>query len=148
MFVGFVWLTSNHMFGSGDFWDKSLSWFLNILKLPSFYSGNFKIFKNTLGQFIPNCQSKHVITSTSFLNFNEITIRKMQNYLKFEVFWKELESTFIHLVFICSRNINLKIYKIEKIVNRNWTDEIRAKKILIKKETHNNTVIIILSVLI
>ena len=53
----------------------------------------------------------------------------MQNYLKFEVFWKELESTFIHLVFIYSRNINLKIYKIEKIVNRSETDEIRAKKI-------------------
>ena len=129
MLVSFVWLASNRIFGSGDFWDKSFSWFLKILKLPSFYSRNFKIFKNTLGQFVPNCQPNHVITSTSFLNFNEITIRKMQNYLKFEVFWKELESTFIHLVFIYSRNINLKIYKIEKIVNRSETDEIRAKKI-------------------
>ena len=32
------------MFGSGDFWDKSLLWFLKILKLPSFYWGNFKKF--------------------------------------------------------------------------------------------------------
>ena len=32
------------MFGSGDFWDKSLLWFLKILKLPSFYCGNFKKF--------------------------------------------------------------------------------------------------------
>ena len=31
----------------------------------------------------------------------------------------------IHSVFICSRNTNLKIYKNEKIVNRNKTDQIR-----------------------
>ena len=62
-----MWLTSNHIFGSGDFWDKSPSWFLKNLKLPSPYSGNFKIFKNALGQFIPNCPTKHVITSTIFL---------------------------------------------------------------------------------
>ena len=36
MFVGLVWLTSNHMFGSGDFFDKSLMWFLKILKFQSF----------------------------------------------------------------------------------------------------------------
>ena len=47
------------------FWDKSPSWFLNNLKLPSFYSGNFKIFKNVLGQFIPNRPPKHVITTTN-----------------------------------------------------------------------------------
>ena len=35
-FVGLMWLTSNHMFGSGNFWDKSPSWFLKILKLPRF----------------------------------------------------------------------------------------------------------------
>ena len=35
------------------------------LKGPaSFYSENFKFFKNALGQFIPKCSSKHVITST------------------------------------------------------------------------------------
>ena len=49
------------MFGSRYFWDKSPSWFLKILKLLSFYSGNFKIFKNTL---VPNYPLKHVITST------------------------------------------------------------------------------------
>ena len=35
------------------------------LKLPSFYSGNYKIFKNTLLQFIPNRPPKHVITNTN-----------------------------------------------------------------------------------
>ena len=65
MFVGLVRLTSNHMFGSGDFWDKSTSRFLKILKLLSFYSGNFKIFKNAVGQFIANRLPKHVITSSN-----------------------------------------------------------------------------------
>ena len=37
------------MFGSDDFGDKSSSQFLKVLKLPSFYSGNFKIFKNVPG---------------------------------------------------------------------------------------------------
>ena len=53
------------MFVSGDFWDESPSWFLKKLKLPSFYAGNFKIFKNALGQFIQSCSPKHVITSTN-----------------------------------------------------------------------------------
>ena len=39
MFVGLVWLTSNNMFGLGNFWDKS----------PSLYSGNFKISENHEG---------------------------------------------------------------------------------------------------
>ena len=34
-------------------------------EIALFYSGNFKIFKNALGQFIPNCPPKHVITSTN-----------------------------------------------------------------------------------
>ena len=55
------------MFGSGDFWDKSPLSFLEILKLPSFYWGNFRIFKTALGQFITNCPPKHVITSTDTL---------------------------------------------------------------------------------
>ena len=42
------------MFGSGDFWDESPLWFLKTFKLPSFYLGNFKIFKKALGQYIPN----------------------------------------------------------------------------------------------
>ena len=52
IFIGLVWLTSNQMFGSGDSWDISPSWFLKILKSLTFYSGNFKIFKNSLWQFI------------------------------------------------------------------------------------------------
>ena len=61
-FVGLVWLTSNYMSVSGDFGDKSHSWFLKNLKLPSFYSVIFKIFKNALGKFIPNLPPKYVIT--------------------------------------------------------------------------------------
>ena len=53
------------MFGSGNFWDKPPSLFLKILKLSSFYSSNFKNFKNTLGEFIPNRPPKHVITRTN-----------------------------------------------------------------------------------
>ena len=61
VFVGLLWLTSNHMFRSDDSGDKSPSWFLKILKLPSFYSGNFKIFENAHGQFISNYPPKHAI---------------------------------------------------------------------------------------
>ena len=57
------------MFGWGDFWDKSSSWFLEILKMPSFYQGNFKIFKNALGEFMPNLPPKHVISSNKFIYF-------------------------------------------------------------------------------
>ena len=60
-------ITGNQMFGSGNFWDKSPSWFSKILKLPSFYLGNFKILKNALVQFIPNRPPKHVITSAKSL---------------------------------------------------------------------------------
>ena len=44
-----MWLTSNQMLDLGDFWNKSPSWFLKVLKLPLFYLGNFKILKNALG---------------------------------------------------------------------------------------------------
>ena len=58
LFVGLVRLISNHMFGSGNFWDKSPSWFLKTLKSSLFYSDNFKIFKSALGNLsqiaIPN----------------------------------------------------------------------------------------------
>ena len=54
MFVGLVWLNSNHKSGSGIFGDDSTSCFLKILKLVSFYSGNFKNLKNALRQFISN----------------------------------------------------------------------------------------------
>ena len=53
------------MFGSGNIRGKSPSWFLKILKFSSFYSGNFKIFKNALGQFVRNRSPKHVITNTN-----------------------------------------------------------------------------------
>ena len=49
MFVSLVWLTSNHILGFDNFWDKSPAWFLKTLKLPSFYSGHFKTSKNALG---------------------------------------------------------------------------------------------------
>ena len=68
MFVGFVWLTNNHMF------DLAIVIFEN-LKFPLFFSGNYKIFKNTQGKFISNCPSKHVITSTnSMITFNLLQI--------------------------------------------------------------------------
>ena len=60
-----MWLTNNQGFGSGDIWDKSPSRFLKILKLSSFYSGNFKIFKTALKLFITNCPPKHVVNSIS-----------------------------------------------------------------------------------
>ena len=56
--------------GSGNFWDNSLSWFLNILKLLLFYSDNFQIFKTALEQFIPNRPPKHVITCTKHTWYN------------------------------------------------------------------------------
>ena len=61
VFVGFVWLTSNHMFGSGNYHPRDFWKFWNC----PLYSGNFKILKNALGQFIPNCPPKHEITSTN-----------------------------------------------------------------------------------
>ena len=48
----FVGLTSSRIFGSGNFEDKSPLWFLK----------NLKFFKNALGQFLPNCPVKDVIT--------------------------------------------------------------------------------------
>ena len=44
MFAGFVWLTSNHVLGSGDFWDKSLSVFF-------FFFFNFEIALVLHGEF-------------------------------------------------------------------------------------------------
>ena len=81
VFVGMVWLTSNHMFGLGDFWDKSPSWFLEILKLPLFHSSNFKIF--TFGQFIPNRPPKHVITSTDWTVIWSNLLRKAETTTTF-----------------------------------------------------------------
>ena len=63
------------MFGSGEFGDKLPTRLLKILKLPSFYSGNFKISNNALGQFIQNHPPKHVITST-----NHTLARNLYNF--------------------------------------------------------------------
>ena len=46
--------------------DIAPSWFLKILKLPLFYLGNFKTFKNALRQFILNHPSKHAIAITCY----------------------------------------------------------------------------------
>ena len=67
VFVGLVWLIRNHMFGSGNLWDKLPSGFLKFSKLPLFYSGEFTIFRNALGNFTPNRPPKHVITSTYYI---------------------------------------------------------------------------------
>ena len=53
------------MLGLGDIRDHLPSWLLKILKLSSFYSGNFKNLKKALGQFIPNRSPKNMITSTN-----------------------------------------------------------------------------------
>ena len=47
-------------------------------EIASFYSGNFKIFKNELGKFIPNRPPKHVITSR---NFKKITQKHLYQSL-------------------------------------------------------------------
>ena len=49
-FLGLVWLTSNHMFGSGDFWDKP--------KFSKMHSGNLS----------PYHPPKYVNTSTNWFN--------------------------------------------------------------------------------
>ena len=62
------------MFVSCNFWDKQPSRFLKNLKLPSFYLGNFKIFKNALRQFIPNRAPNYVITSTNFIDNKRLSV--------------------------------------------------------------------------
>ena len=79
MFVGLVWLTSNHIFGSGNFWDKSPTWFLKILKVSRFAWTILKFFKNLPGQFISNRPPKHVINSTVYniISFTtSLTVRR------------------------------------------------------------------------
>ena len=85
MFVGLVWLTGDHILSSGNFGMNHPRDFRQFLKLPSFSSGNFKIFKNSLDQFIPNCPLKHMVTNTKRIEANELTpitpeiIRKFLN---------------------------------------------------------------------
>ena len=73
------------MLGSGNFGMNHPRDFRQFLKLHSFSSGNFKIFKNSLDQFIPNCPLKHMVTNTKRIEANELTpvtpeiIRKFLN---------------------------------------------------------------------
>ena len=73
------------MLGSGNFGMNHPRDFRQFLKLPSFSSGNSKIFKNSLDQFIPNCPLKHMVTNTKRIEANELTpvtpeiIRKFLN---------------------------------------------------------------------
>ena len=75
MFVGFVRLTSNHIIWFGTFLGKITLVIFENLKLSSFYSGNYKLFKNALAQFIPNRPPKHVVISTnSMIKYDLILI--------------------------------------------------------------------------
>ena len=66
MFVDFVWLTSNHMRSSGDFWDKSLSWFLKILKFWFWKFWNLEFAKMHSDNFsqiaLPNMWLVHIVS--------------------------------------------------------------------------------------
>ena len=93
------------MFGSGNFWDKSPVSFLKILKLLSFYSSNFKIFKYELGQFTPSNSPKHVITSTYATVLLQIVtvITKCVNFItKCDSYYKMLP--FLQNVLVQVRN--------------------------------------------
>ena len=54
----FMWLTSNHMFFSGDFGKNQPSVFNKILKSPSLCSGWFQNFVKNLGLIFPKSPSK------------------------------------------------------------------------------------------
>ena len=60
MFFGLVWLTNNHMFASGDFWDKSLSWFYKFWNWSRFTRAISKFSKMHSGNLsqiaLPNMQ--------------------------------------------------------------------------------------------
>ena len=56
LFVGLVWLISNHMFGSGQFWDKSPSkMFWNCFRFIRAFSKFSKMHSGNLSQIVlPN----------------------------------------------------------------------------------------------
>ena len=60
VFVGLVWLTSNHMVVSGNFWDKSPSLFLKIVFIVL---EQFQKCQKCIRLIIPNRPPKHVITT-------------------------------------------------------------------------------------
>ena len=48
---------------------------MDVFRIPLFYSGNYKIFKNALVQYIPNCPPKHVITcNNSMIKYDLLRI--------------------------------------------------------------------------
>ena len=75
------------MFVLGDFGDNSPAWFWKILKLPSFYPGNSKIFKNTLGQFIPNPKIILAIPKQSLLLGCYTTVNHVARYVEIWAFY-------------------------------------------------------------
>ena len=81
-----VWLTSNYIFGSDNFWDKPPFWFLKVLKLPLFYSGNLKIFKNALGQFIPIALPNIGLLVLTELFFKRIFVFPKKRIIKIIIF--------------------------------------------------------------
>ena len=131
VFVGLLWLTSNHMLGSGDFGDKSPLWFLKILKLPLFHSGNFEIFKNALEKFNPNHPSKLVITSTRpFLIAGQPreSIEKNEKQVVWQSKWilKILRQTFP--VFLDTEKCAKNISSTRTLYNSNDNDKMKHPK--------------------
>ena len=66
--------------------------------MPSFYLGNFKIFKNALQQLIPNRLPKHVITSTNTIS---IWLKSFLNYFASKMILQNI----MKLLEIISKNI-------------------------------------------
>ena len=75
--------------------------FLKILKLPSFYFGDFKLFKNALGQFITHRPSKHVITSNGIRTRNHLVCQRAINHLAKLTKWLWALICTVHLT-VCS----------------------------------------------
>ena len=104
------------MFGSGDFWDKSPSRFFQILKLPSFYSGNFQLFKNALGQFIQNRPPKDVTTSTKLLKKYQLCQEYQTNLMVLKKAVVKSQFNYCTLVWVfCSRTSNNMVNKVMMI---------------------------------
>ena len=95
------------MFGSGNCGEKSLSWILNILKFPSFYSGNFKFLKNAPRQIIPNCSTNHAITT--------INSYKWLPMIRTSIFWtlSYFELSFLSLRIFSLVNSNSELVWLE-----------------------------------
>ena len=79
--------------GLDNFWDKSPTRFLEILKLPSFCSGYFEILKNALGHFVQNYLPKHVITS-KYMSECQVVGNKAKGRISKRVFQENKASEF------------------------------------------------------